>query len=222
MSLMKTISTPGKKGNFSSKMLAAFAFFLFIGGSAIAQVTYTDTVCASSQDVVYGITGASATSTYTWSISNPAAGSIDNSITSNDSEIQIDWGILTGTFTLYAYETTADGCLGDSITLDVVINPLPTVAIASDSVCENFSATLTFDLTGQAPWTIDYTDGTTSFTTVANSTPHTVSLPPYVTSQTITVTGVTDSNTCDADASGLPSTNVTSFAKPVTGAIYHY
>ncbi|MDZ7845701.1 MAG: hypothetical protein U5L96_02360 [Owenweeksia sp.] len=164
----------------------------------MAQVTFTDSVCAGTQDKVYGIMSPSATSTYNWYL-DPAAGTIDNSIAPNDSIIEIDWGLNPGTYTMFAVETTADGCIGDSVELDVVIHPLPTALVVSDSVCENFSATLTFDLTGQAPWVIEYTDGTTNFTDTASATPYTVTTPPYTSSQTITVTNVTDGYTCVAD-----------------------
>lgn len=219
---MNTISTHKQKTRTSIKSLLAFIGLLFISATAIGQVTYTDSVCAGSQDVVYGVTGPVASSTYNWWLSNPGAGTIDNSITGNNNQIEIDWGIITGTYTLYVQETSSNGCLGDTVSLNVIINPLPTVAIVADSVCEGFAATLTLTLTGQAPWTVDYTDGTNNYTTVANSSPHTVTLPAYTTSQTITITGVTDGNTCDADAAGLPSTGVVVFPKPTTGAIFHY
>ncbi len=195
--------------------------FILLSSSAYAQVTYTDTVCAGAQDVVYGVSGAVSTSTYTWFLSN-GGGTIDNSVSANNSTIEIDWGTTLGTYTLNVFETSADGCIGDTVSLDIIMMPLPTVAIVADSVCEGFTASLTFDLTGTAPWTIDYTDGTNNWTVTATSTPWTVTLPAYTTSQTITVTGLSDANNCGADPAGLPSTNVTIFPKPNTGAIFHY
>lgn len=187
-----------------------------------AQVTYTDSVCAGTLDKVYGISSANPNSTFNWYISDPTAGTVDNSITTNNSEIQIDWGTTVGTYTIYAVETTEFGCVGDSVQLDVVLNPLPTATIAADTVCEGFAPTLTVTLTGTAPWTIDYTDGSNTYSTVANSSPHTVVLNPYTTSQTISVTGVTDDNDCDGDNSLLPSTPVVINPKANTGSIYHY
>lgn len=219
---MKTISTHKSQSRFSALSLAALLGLLLLSMVSIGQVTYTDTVCAATQDKVYGVTGPNATSTYNWWLSSPAAGTIDNSITANNNQIEIDWNTTTGTFTLYVQETSGDGCLGDTVSLDIIVNPLPTVAIVADSVCEGFAATLTLTLTGQAPWTVDYTDGTNNYSTVAASSPHTVSLPAYTTSQTITITGVTDGNTCDADPTGLPNTGVVVFPKPSTGAIFHY
>lgn len=190
--------------------------------SLSAQVTYTDSVCAGSTDVVYGVTGAAATSHYNWFLNDPTAGTIDSTVSANNGTIEIDWGVVAGTYTLYVVETDQYGCYSDTNSLNIVINPLPTVAIQADSVCEGFSASLTFTLTGTAPWIIDYTDGSTNFTDTANATPYVVSLPNYNTSQTVTVTGLTDANGCAADPSGLPNTPVIIHPKPSTGAIYHY
>lgn len=202
--------------------LALIAIMALFTSSAVAQVTYTDSVCAGTQDKVYGIMNSNPTSTYAWWLSDPTAGTIDNSVAPNDSIIEIDWGLNPGTYTLFSVETSQDGCIGDTVMLDIIVHPLPTALVVSDSVCENFSATLTFDLTGQAPWVIEYTDGTTNFTATANATPFTVSTPPYTSSQTITVTSVTDGYSCEADVAGLPSTPVHIYPRPTTGAIYHY
>ncbi len=202
--------------------LALLAGFFLLSTSAFAQVTYTDTICAGEADVVYGVSGAITTSSYSWWLSDPAAGAIDSSVSANNSTIEIDWGTTVGTYTLYVQETTLNGCLSDTVELDIIILPLPTVAIVADSVCEGFISNLTFDLTGTAPWTIDYSDGTNTYSTTATSTPHTVALPAYTTSQTITVTGLSDANGCAADPNALPSTNVTIFPAPNAGAIFHY
>jgi len=206
----------------TSQKLAILTLMTFMSFSITAQVTFMDSVCAGTQDKVYGIMNSEPTSTYTWWLSDPTAGTIDNTIATNDSLIEIDWGLAPGTYTLYSVEASLDGCYGDTVQLDIVVHPLPTALVVSDSVCENFSATLTFDLSGQAPWTIDYTDGTNNFTVVANATPFILSTSPYSSSQTITVTGVTDGYSCAADPGGLPSTLVHIYPRPATGAIYHY
>jgi len=195
---------------------------LLITSSAYAQVTYTDSVCAGELDVVYGVSNAVSTSTYAWSLSDPAAGTIDATISGNNSTIEIDWSTTVGTYTLYVVETSVNGCIGDTVPLNIVVNPLPTATLAADSVCEGFNGTLTFDLTGTAPWYIAYTDGTTNFTDTANSTPFIVSLPAYTTSQAFNVTSLSDANGCAADPAALPSTNLVVFPKPSTGAIFHY
>lgn len=202
--------------------IAFFAAMILCSSQAMAQVTYTDSVCAGSQDVVYGISNANASSTYDWWLSDPAAGTIDTSISSNDSVIEIDWGLTTGTYTLYSQETTATGCLGDTVQLNIVINPLPTVALVGDSICEGFSADITFTFTGTAPWVFEYTDGTTNYTDTANVSPYVVNTATYNSSQTITVTSLTDANSCAADTSGLPTAPIHVYPTPTSGPIYHY
>jgi len=187
-----------------------------------AQVTYTDSVCAGSTDVVYGVTGAAATSHYSWYLSDPTAGTIDSTVSANNGTIEIDWGTTAGSYTLFVVENDQYGCYSDTVSLGIVINPLPTVAIVADSICEGFSSNLTFTFTGTAPWIVDYNDGTTNYTDTANASPYVVSLPPYNTSQTVTVTGLSDGNSCAADPASLPNTPVIVNPKPSTGAIFHY
>lgn len=201
-----------------------FSFALMaLGFSSQAQITVTDSVCAGSQDHVYGITAANATSTFTWYIDAAAGGTIDNSITPSNNEIQIDWGTTPGTYTVYAVETTEWGCLGDSVELTVIINELPSAIVSSDSVCEGFDPTLTFTVTGEFPVTIDFTDGTNTYSTVATASPHvyTMTGAAYTTSQTIDITSVVDDNTCSEVA---PVTGHQVIIHPAanTGAIYHY
>ena len=86
---MKTISTQKSQPRHSFLALLALVALLLVSMVSFGQVTYTDTVCASTQDKVYGITGPNATSSYSWWLSNPAAGTIDNSITANNNQIEI-------------------------------------------------------------------------------------------------------------------------------------
>ena len=202
--------------------LALFFSFAFFSQNATAQVTFTDSVCAGSSDVVYGVTGAAGTSHYTWFLSDPAAGTIDSTVSANNGTIEIDWSNTVGTYTLYVVENDLYGCYSDTVSLGIVINPLPTVAIVADSVCVGFTSDLTFTFTGTAPWIVDYTDGTTNYTDTANASPYVVTLPAYNSSQTITVTGLSDGNACAADPAGLPNTPVIIRPKPSTGAIYHF
>ncbi len=208
--------------NLSAK-LVLIAGLLFISTGAFAQVMYKDTVCAGTQDVVYGVNGAVATSTYTWFLDDPTAGTIDNSITANNGEIEIDWGTTTGVYYLSVFETSSDGCIGDTTQLEIEIFPLPTVALVTTPVCEYDQSTITFTFTGQAPWVVDFTDGTNTWTETATASPHTFTLPIYATSQSIDVTGLTDANGCSPNAGTMPTgVGVTIWPKPSTGAIYHY
>ncbi len=204
-------------------LLLAFTAFclLAVMPKAQAQFTTPDSVCAGTQDVVYGVLNANSSSTYAWFLSDPGAGTIDSSLAPNDSLIQIDWGTTPGVYTLQVVETSSTGCLGDTVSLDITVRALPTIAIVGDSVCQNDIASLAVTLTGQAPWYIDYTDGTNNYTDTATTSNYIINLGGYTTTQTITITGVTDGYACGA-AGTLPSTTILVYPKPSTGAIFHY
>ncbi len=208
----------------SSSFFTVLSFVVFsaLGLSAQAQVTYTDTVCVASQDVVYGVSGASPGTQYTWFLSDPAAGTIDTTVTASNDQIQVDWNNLVGTYTLSVVSQNVNGCFGDTVSLDVVLNPLPTVAIVGDSICEGFTANLTFDFTGSAPWIVEYSDGSTTYTDTAATTPFVASIPNYSSTTTINVTSLSDANGCNADPANLPSTTIFVYPKPSTGAIFHF
>ncbi len=212
-----------KKRLFQSifTLLAVLSFSLYSSESQ-AQVTYTDTVCLNSQDVVYGISSADPGTQYTWYLSDPNAGTIDTTVTANNSQIEIDWSNLVGTYTLNAISQNANGCFGDTVSLNVVLNPLPTVAIVGDSICEDNIASLTFDFTGTAPWIVEYSDGSNTYTDTAAASPYVATLPSYSSTTSINVTNLSDANGCAADPSSLPSTTIFVYPKPSTGAIFHF
>lgn len=210
-----------KTHKYASKFII-ISSFLLVCSSLIGQKTYTDTICAGSQDVVYGIMGSTSASTYTWWLAQSNAGTIDRSHAANDSLIQVDWTSLAGTYTLFCQETSANGCLGDTVQLDIVINPVPTVAMVGDSVCGGATASVIFNFTGNGPWTVDYTDGSSNFTVTTSNSPYVASLPNYTSSQTISVTGLVDHGQCVADTSSLPSAQVVVGQNISTGTIYHY
>lgn len=212
--------------NSNWKSTAFFVgLFWLISVAASAQSTATDSVCVDSDDVTYGITGASSTSTFTWGFASgySALGTIDNSVTTNNSEIEIDWGSTSGTTRIFAVEQSADGCYGDTVYLDIVLNPLPTIAITGDIVCEGDTSTVNFTLTGTAPWDIVLSDGTNNYNyTVTNATA-TVAVGVFTPgTQNISVVSVSDANGCSGDVSGVTAATLTINAAPTTGGIYHY
>jgi hypothetical protein len=210
-----------------TQLHANFTCLIIVGlclssSSLFSQKTYTDTLCAGSQDVVYGILGASGGSTYTWWLAQSGAGTIDRSHAANDSIIQVDWTSTSGTYTLFCQETSANGCLGDTVQLDIVINPSPTVALTGDTVCGGATASVVFDFTGNGPWTVDFSDGTNNFTVTTSTSPHVESLPAYTSTQTINVTALVDHGQCAADTASLPAAQVVIGQNISTGTIYHY
>ncbi len=96
----------------------------------------------------------------------------------------------------------ATGCPGYSAnTLEVGNHQLPTANLSGSSVCENQQANLNFALTGYAPWTITYTDGTNSSEIIAWGSNFEL---PVSSEGTYQVTAISD-NFCDGTDLGAPT-----------------
>ena len=75
-----------------------------------------------------------------------------------------------------------DPCLSVSFGTPVVFNPLPTGSIGSDAeICKGETATLTFSLTGNAPFDVVYSNGAQDFTLNNIFNNHTVNISPTAT-----------------------------------------
>jgi large repetitive protein len=110
-------------------------------------------------------------------------------------------------YTLSGSVTDANGCpVAGSGSASVIVNPIPVATVNSSPaiLCGGGSSTLTFTLTGTAPFNVDYSDGVTTFNLVGISTGHTVVVTPASTT-TYTITAVTDATTC-IGASGSATT----------------
>jgi gliding motility-associated-like protein len=100
--------------------------------------------------------------------------------------------------------TDANTCVSAaaSNTVTVNVNPLPTGTLSTSdaTLCQGESSDLIFNLTGTAPWTINYTlNGVAQPTLTANVTPFTHTVTPAVGTNTYAVTNITDANTCTAN-----------------------
>ena len=115
--------------------------------------------------------------------------------TSNDTTLYHAAIINSGTYFLTA---NINGC-GTSIDSVVVnVHPLPTISFIKslDTVCYSSSKKINFSLTGTAPWTLTYTDGTSNTLLSAVTTS-----PGYFTASPLkntiySITNIVDSNTC--------------------------
>jgi len=178
-----------------------------------------DTVCAGTNGVAYSVTNTSG-STYHWVVTSgtQASGGTTNAIT-------VNWSSTAGTDTLMVVEENAAGCFGDTVKLAVYRMPIPTATVSGvDTVCFTTGSSFTVTLTGVGPWDFTWSDGTNS-TAVSNvaSSPYTVNIaginPGSVTTNTYTVTAVSNSFGCTGTTSG--SATITTIPKPVTSAISH-
>lgn len=126
---------------------------------------------------------------------------------------------LTSTYTITAVED-ANSCnaaipAGLTGSASVNVNPRPTAVLSGNqNICLGGTANLTVVLTGTAPWSIIYSDGTTTNTISAGSSPFTLPVSPSVTS-TFVITGLSDATTCvsaPADISGSATVTVNQVA----------
>ncbi|MFN5704346.1 MAG: hypothetical protein ACK45U_00665 [bacterium] len=182
----------------------------------------TDTVCVNSSTVPYSVT-STAGSTYAWTISGGGTLSA-----STGNAISVNWASTPGLYTLQVTETSASGCVGDPVSLNVRVLPLPTASIAGNTtMCFNDGApTVTVSLTGEGPWTFTFSNGTTTNTvTNHNSSTYTFSAAPTIpaagTSAATTTYTLTSVNNrfCSGTTSG--SAAVTVNPKPVTSGIIY-
>ena len=124
--------------------------------------------------------------------------------------------ILNGSAVLvlvaYGSELCAYQINSDSLTLS--IHEQPTASISgSTSICSGQNAAITIQLTGTAPWSVTYTNGTTPVTVNSiPTTPYTFFVSPTATT-TYTLTAISDVN-CDGIYSGSAVITVNSSPSP--------
>jgi gliding motility-associated-like protein len=96
----------------------------------------------------------------------------------------------SGTYFIQA--TSSTGCVSLK-PVTVVVNPLPTITMrAPDSICTGLSTNVTIGMSGNAPWSFTYNDGSQSYT-VSNITsqPYQLRVTPTQ-NTTYTITSVSD------------------------------
>ncbi len=113
--------------------------------------------------------------------------------------------------------TDSSGCASTDQVI-VTVKPLPTAAISgTTSICSGGSTMLSISLTGTSPWSITYTDGSSTMTVTGITTsPKTITVTPSST-RTYSVTNVTDATGCANSGTGSAVITVTPF--PVTAGI---
>lgn len=136
---------------------------------------------------------------YTWSVTS--GGTIVSGAGTN--QITVDWTSIPDQSITVAY-TNASGCSG-TYSQSITSFSLPTAVISgSTELCPGLGATLSVALTGAAPWSIIYSNGSISKTiTGISESLYTFSVTPSAgVTTTYTITSVTDANNMTNSGTG--------------------
>ncbi|MDQ7959962.1 T9SS type A sorting domain-containing protein [Flavobacterium lindanitolerans] len=187
---------------------------LAVNPSPTVTAVSTTPLCATNGNAVISLTGliANSTSEITYTIAGGTAVTVSG-ITANasgeaDFEVAVSTAENGRTLDITSIKRTdvTPDCESviSGISTILVINSRPTAVISGDqSVCQgSASSELNITLTGTAPWTITYTDGTSTFPiTNIQTSPYTFTVTANET-KTYTVTAVEDAN-CIAQAADM-------------------
>ncbi|MDR0604430.1 MAG: T9SS type A sorting domain-containing protein [Bacteroidales bacterium] len=155
-----------------------------------AEVVSNQTFCLGDSVELVKFTGAAS-----WTLLYND-GVNDQSIVNNTDTSFIFKPTTAGTYT-FNLKSVSDANCSNSLNgnVTVIVNPLPTASIvASRTLCLNDSLEL-INLTGKAPWTLVYNDGTNNVTETVASSPY-VFKPTTTGSHVFTLVSVSDANNC--------------------------
>jgi uncharacterized protein (TIGR02145 family) len=160
--------------------------------SAAEIITGTATVCQGQDSVFYSVPIISDVSSYVWDYSGTGA-----TINGTGNSISIDFSSVatSGNLTVKGTSSCGNGPVSDLYS--IFVNPQPIATITGTAtICTGDSADLSVSLSGIQPWSITYTDGTTSVTLDnIDISPKIISVNPDST-KTFDITSVSDANTC--------------------------
>lgn len=205
------------------------------GSGCTKTVTYPVTV--NTLPTVYSITGGgsycSGSTGSAIGLSNSQTGinyqlyngasAVGSTIAGTNGALNFGLQTAAGTYTVVATNPSGGCTQNMSGSAAVTVNSRPTSVLSGSQIMGNCSpATLSVSLTGTAPWSITYSDGSTSSTiNNINSSPYMFTVSPAST-KTYTVTALTDSK-CTAqagDRTGSATVTVPAGAAGVwTGAV---
>ena len=127
------------------KALALVVAGFLLSNAANAQASDPDTLCKGTTTKTYSVTGTTG-STYAWLVT----GGTFSPTSPTGTSANVNWaGVAPGTYTVKVTETTAKGCMGDQLTLNVVILPQDTLTLtqSSSEMCYNDVANYTLTVT---------------------------------------------------------------------------
>ncbi len=169
-----------------------------------ATIEGSGSYCAGSPDSIeltITLTGIGP-----WDVEYSLDGGPPVALTINSSPYSL-WVTEAGTYELVSLTTATSSCPGAvSGQATVVENPLPTAELSgSGEICQGSGQTapLNIDLTGQAPWTVEWTvNGNPQAPLNINATPYMLNIGQGQAGD-IELTSVTDDNGCTGNATGM-------------------
>lgn len=176
------------------------------GISAVAACNGT-----SANILVEGLIAESA-SEVSYTVDGGTANTIQLTADTNG-EASFELALATGTYdiAIISVTNTVTGCTSEisGITAQIVVSERPTAAITSEgsSLCLGAQAEIAVALTGEGPWELIYSDGSTQHEVIIEAADltgsiYTLAVTPAEGATTYTLTGLTDAN-CEAIAADL-------------------
>jgi hypothetical protein len=186
-----TVSNPG--GGSTSKA-GAFAFLCeFVEPPVAFSNVGTSGLCAG-QDVQLGTFGISG-ATFSWTGPNGFTSNLQNPTISQAG------AAASGTYTV----SMQIGSCSLQASADVLVRPLPTAIVSGDqAICPESSASIQATLTGEPPWSLEWSDGLTQSGITTSPVTRTVS---PTTNTTYFVSSISDSY-CGGTVSGSAAITV--------------
>ncbi len=180
-------------------------------------VTGGGSYCSGGSGVVIGLSGSQTGVNYQLYNAGISSGS---AVAGTGSAITFGNKTVAGTYSVIATNatTTCTNTMTGNAVVTIISRPTSTIGPASQSVCNGSAASITASLSGTAPWTLTYSDGSAS-STVNNiaASPYTFNLSPLST-KTYTITSLSDASCTSIAADRTGSAPVTVNKRP-TAAI---
>ncbi len=169
-----------------------------------AALTGTTTICdGTSANLTITFSNAPGPYTFTY---NP--GNITATTSSNPAVINVNPNSTTNYSLVSVSNANCAGTIS-APSATVTVTPLPTATLSgTTSICNGNSANLIVNLTGQAPYSFSYTDGTNIFGPInTNNSSYSIPVTP-TTNTNYTLLPVVTGNGCNGTASGTASITV--------------
>ncbi len=188
----------------------------------------TNKIVCDGLNTTFTATAVGSNLAYRWQVLTTANGATFTDVTNTgvySGATTASLGITGVTLSMhgYKYKLIVSGSCSpndESPEVTLTVNPRPTSVISgSTTVCANTAATISIALTGTAPWSITYSDGTTSTSVTTSSSTYTFSVS-LATTKTYTVTSLSDANCTAASGDRTGSAVITINPLPtITGTL---